>query len=116
MKAVIWIAIILVALVGVFLVFNNDTKDKNEENQEQSGDAMPGRYMDIETYVRTSISEISPVKAVLGGKFYVTSIETADGKGTVEYEDGHVALVADFMYEIEESGKPTITSFTVREQ
>lgn len=73
------------------------------------------RYMDIESYVRNSISALSPVKEVLGGTFYVTEIETDNGVGVVHYEDGHIALIADFTYEVDASGKPSITSFKVRE-
>lgn len=73
-----------------------------------------GRYMDIETFVRTNISAISPVEATLGGTFYVTDIETHGGTGTVSYEDGHNAYTADFSYKVSQDGKPTITSFTVR--
>lgn len=74
-----------------------------------------GRYMDIETYVTRNISTVSPVKEQLGGTFYVTKIETREGKGVVEYEDGHNAYTADFTYTIEDTGKPSLTSFTVRE-
>lgn len=70
--------------------------------------------MDIESYVRNSISELSPIKEQVGGKFYVTYIETSEGVGIVSYEDGHNAYVADFRYEINESGKPSVSSFTVR--
>lgn len=73
------------------------------------------RYMDIETYIMRNISTISPVKEQLGGTFYVTTIESHDGQGAVEYEDGHNAYIADFTYTVEESGKPTLTSFTLRQ-
>lgn len=74
------------------------------------------RSMSIEQYVREHISSLSPVEAVLGGTFYVTEISAGNGKGTVHYEDGHIAVVADFTYKVEpEHGAITITSFTVRE-
>lgn len=81
------------------------------------GDALldPNRYMDIETYIRNTISEISPVKEQLGGTFYVTNIETGGGVGSVEYEDGHNAYVADFTYEISADGKPEVLTFTLKE-
>lgn len=80
-----------------------------------ANDAIPGRYMDIETYVRTNISEISPVKEQLGGTFQVTALEIKDSSGTVSYEDGHNAYTADFTYEVAEDGKPTVKTFEVRE-
>lgn len=67
----------------------------------------------IDSYVETNISTLSPIKEQLGGTFYVTSIEARDGKGVVEYEDGHNAYTADFTY-TETFGAPTITSFVVR--
>lgn len=68
-----------------------------------------------EAYVRENIVTLSTEPAVLGGTFYVTDIEAdSDWTGTVEYEDGHVAFVADFTYAVNASGTPRITSFTVR--
>lgn len=68
----------------------------------------------VEDYVRQNISALSPEKAVLGGNFYVTNIEAHGGAGTVNYEDGHVAFIADFTYTIDPNGKVTIISFTPR--
>lgn len=81
-----------------------------------TGDEGRPRYMDIETYVRTNISALSPIKEQLGGTYYVTDIATRDGTGVVSYEDGHNAYIADFSYTIEEDGRPVVTSFTPREQ
>lgn len=79
--------------------------------------AQGGRGMSVEDYVRANISALSPQKEVLGGTFYVTEISVGeDGVGEVHYEDGHIALVADFTWEREqEHGALTITSFVVRE-
>lgn len=75
----------------------------------------PVRYMDINSFVRNSISFLSPVKESLGGTFYVTKIETSAGTGVVEYEDGHNAYTADFTYTVSQDGKPTIETFKVRQ-
>ncbi|MFA7310183.1 MAG: hypothetical protein WC050_04745, partial [Candidatus Paceibacterota bacterium] len=45
----------------------------------------------IENFVTAMISDLSPVKEQLGGKYYVTKIEARDGAGTVSFEDGHNA-------------------------
>lgn len=74
-----------------------------------------GRTVDVEAYVSLNISELSPEAAVLGGTYYVTEIAAADGKGTVRYEDGHIAHTADFTYETEGERGIQITSFVVRE-
>lgn len=73
------------------------------------------RYMSVEEYVEKNISELSPIKEQLGGTFYVTRIETDHGEGVVEYEDGHNAYTADFLFYYEASGKPVVTSFLIRE-
>ncbi|RJR13353.1 hypothetical protein C4585_02230 [Candidatus Parcubacteria bacterium] len=69
----------------------------------------------VEEYVRKNINDLSPKNPELGGTFFVTEIETAGGMGTVWYEDGHIALVADFTYVAEETGAARITSFVLRE-
>lgn len=72
-----------------------------------------GANMSVEEYVRENISALSPEKEQVGGTFQVTRIEAADGKGVVEYEDGHNAYVADFTYSGDDGGI-SIGTFTVR--
>lgn len=72
------------------------------------------RVMNIESYVTANISSLSPIKEQLGGTFYVTAIHAENGSGTVEYEDGHNAYVADFTYNIDEEAGITINSFKTR--
>lgn len=68
----------------------------------------------VEAYVAANISTLSPMPEVLGGTFYITAIEAADGAGTVSYEDGHVAYTADFTYSFREDGSVSVDTFTVR--
>lgn len=68
----------------------------------------------IEAYVAANISSLSSMPEVLGGTFYVTAIEAADGRGTVSYEDGHNAYTADFTYSFGADGSVSIDSFTVQ--
>ncbi|MDQ1299743.1 MAG: hypothetical protein QG636_411 [Patescibacteria group bacterium] len=70
----------------------------------------------IEEYVAKNISTLSAEPEQLGGTFYVTNIEAADGSGIVSYEDGHNAYTADFTYSIDASGNPSIDSFVIRPQ
>lgn len=68
----------------------------------------------VESYIKENISSLSPEKEVLGGKFYVTSISFRSfNGGEVRYEDGHIALTADFSYFLDKSGKVHITSFKI---
>lgn len=49
----------------------------------------------FENYLKNNISDLSPVKEVLGGKFYITGIHwQPDRVALVDYEDGHIALQA----------------------
>ncbi|MBY0294204.1 hypothetical protein K2Q08_02635 [Patescibacteria group bacterium] len=103
------ILVALALLAGGYIGYNSYKEKKINVVETQTG-----RYMDVETYVRTNISNLSSVKEQLGGKFYVTSIETHGGAGAVSYEDGHNAYTADFTYHVTEEGKPVVDSFQVR--
>ncbi len=73
----------------------------------------------VEKYLKENISDLSPEKEVLGGKFYVTSVSWVDNdSGIVAYEDGHIALIASFDYEIlidtlNDTYSVTIKDFTI---
>lgn len=73
-----------------------------------------GRKVSVETYVRQHITELSPVKEVLGGKFYVTEIHASGGRGLVAYEDGHNAYLAEFTYSIRSDVGIIIESFYIK--
>jgi hypothetical protein len=70
---------------------------------------------EITAYVKTHISELSPIHEQVGGTFYVTSINTEAGMGTVSYEDGHNAYTADFTYSSDTQNTVRVDSFVVRE-
>jgi hypothetical protein len=71
----------------------------------------------IEAYVRANLAELSPVEPSMGGSFYITRIRLLDGAGTVNYEDGHMAYVADFTYTVSENNRDvTVSDFVVRDQ
>ena len=70
--------------------------------------------LSVKSYVSQNISNLSPEKAVLGGTFYVTEIRADGSEGVVYYEDGHIALVADFTYSVSGDGDVEVNSFTVR--
>lgn len=111
MGKIIGIVAAIVVIVGVLILWPNLSVAPTPTNTEGE------RGMSVEEYVRQNISSLSPEKEVLGGTFYVTEISVGeDGTGVVHYEDGHIALVADFTWKREEEhGALTITSFTVRE-
>src|SRR3989344_2008190 len=103
---------VIAVCAGAFVIFLLFSLTANAPTTEPTG-----KVMSIESYVTQNISTLSPEKEVLGGTFYVTNIqvtprEGASGTGVVQYEDGHIALVADFSYEVNDRGI-TIKSFTV---
>jgi hypothetical protein len=61
----------------------------------------------VENYLRANISKLSPVKAVLGGTWYVVSITTdlEKNSGTVVYEDGHIQEIKNFSYTTNNNGE-----------
>jgi hypothetical protein len=67
----------------------------------------------VENYVRDNIEELSPVKAVLGGTWYVTFviIDPSKNTGTVSYEDGHIAEKKNFSYVVD--SKQQVTSLKI---
>lgn len=107
-KILLGIALLVIVVISGFEFFLTVRKSADAPASESP------RYVDIESYVRQRISELSPEKEVLGGTFHVTKIETESGRGTVEYEDGHNAFTADFTYAVSGEGKPSVISFTIR--
>jgi hypothetical protein len=101
------------ALTILVLVLTAAVLFQYRENAIDARDEM-ARVLSVETYVAQHITELSPEKAVLGGTFYVTEVSAKDGMGTVMYEDGHIALVADFSYTLSDTSGIHITSFSVR--
>jgi hypothetical protein len=65
----------------------------------------------LNEYLSKNISDISPEKEVLGGKFYITKLTLiSNDRAEVEYEDGHIALKADFNF-IVKNGVVEIINF-----
>ena len=106
MQKFLILLLVLILGVGAYTYF--------ADTVEAPGTPHDQRIMSIEDYVRQNITQLSPEPAVLGGTFYVTNIEAKDGRGTVWYEDGHIALVADFKY-VQDAYGISIVSFDVRE-
>lgn len=110
---IIVIALVIAVLaVFAYAIYHNTTKDVGEasphEEINQRADA-------IENFIRGNLATLSPVEPSMGGTFYVTRIRLLDGEGTVNYEDGHMAYVADFTYTITEDNRNVeVTSFTIR--
>lgn len=65
-------------------------------------------------YLKKNISTLSPEKEVLGGTFYITSIDFLDKNNLiVDYEDGHVAFTAKVTYDYIDSENIIIDAFEI---
>jgi|GEM_PF-1978767 len=70
----------------------------------------------VEGYVRANIKDVATDKAVLGGTWYVVSIDVDEvaNQGQVVYEDGHIQSTGVFDYKFDSvTGAVTIEKFTV---
>ena len=55
----------------------------------------------VTDYMKENISELSPEKEILGGKFYITDVYFKNLKNAVvSYEDGHVSMTANVEFKI----------------
>lgn len=112
--AVLAVVLIILGVATFFLMPNEASAPLGSESVPESMPAVTDDGTAAEAYVRANIGQLSPQPAVLGGTFYVTEIEAANGAGTVSYEDGHIALTADFMYALTDKGV-SVNAFTIRE-
>lgn len=111
-KTLIAVGIALVLVIGGFFVFNNyiyNEKQGVRVSQEQREEL-------VSSYIEENISRLSPESEVLGGTFYVTGVEfNSTHSGTVAYEDGHIALIAEFEYSFSEEDGIEVALSNVRE-
>ncbi len=120
------IALIIVLIIVGLLVYTfsmNGRIGYDDSNINQNATTTNGNNttsspndLVIQNYVKNNISTLAPKPATMGGTFYVTNITAQGGVGTVSYEDGHSAYVADFTYNIDGNGIPAVVSFTLRNQ
>ena len=113
LQANIFLLIFAVILLGVsgsyFFITKIAYSDSNDSEANIFVSSLP-----IKDYIKRNISDLSPIKAVLGGTFYVTNVEIHNGRGFVNYEDGHNAFVADFKYTSDPTNGIEINSFVLR--
>lgn len=120
-RFIIGILIIIALVVGGYFAYGRsaapEPETASDEIPEQSSETPQGKLMSVEAYVTQNISALSPIKAMMGGTFYVTEIkvEPSARTGHVKYEDGHNAYEADFTYTSNDRTGHTITSFVVKE-
>lgn len=128
------LAIIIIVSAGAIimkrsgrLVFNDEPKAKinpvSTNDLEPLNNNVPPRDPNltneqnlVKDYIVAHLSELSPTKEVLGGKFYLTKINFTDQQeADIGYEDGHIALQAKITYELNQE-KLKITDFKITKE
>ncbi|MDD3284002.1 MAG: hypothetical protein PHZ07_00195 [Patescibacteria group bacterium] len=101
-KKILIILFTLVILLTVVILFKNNNNTKNVENPQNNEDVKQEQLSieeKLKNYLKDNISNLSSEKAVLGGTFYITDLQIEENnKAIVSYEDGHIALKANFDY------------------
>ncbi|HEY0908421.1 MAG TPA: hypothetical protein VGE35_03685 [Candidatus Paceibacterota bacterium] len=109
------ILILTIAVVGsLALMLFPDPEPRQRPVPQPTTNHAVEHIVAVQEYVQMNVSTLSPIKETMGGKFYTTSVEVYAKSGTVLYEDGHNAYVADFTYSIDAAGRPSIVTFKVR--
>ncbi len=68
---------------------------------------------EVETYISDNISALNPLEAILGGTWYVTSVEFGeDNNVKVFSEDGHIMSVFTAKYIVDENMKISLIDIT----
>ena len=123
MKKIIYLSIACILIIIAFSIFSqqkianaplftNQSKDYTDQEQLSQEEK---KFL-LNEYLKNHISEISPQKEVLGGKFYITSLEISqEDKATVEYEDGHIVIKAIFDFQIR-NNEVSINNFKILPQ
>ncbi len=107
------LAIIVLLPLALFLRSNNWFQKNEETKPEENLSTSTETFIDEEKiakqnlvvkYLENNISELSPEKEVLGGKFYLTSIDfVSDNQAVATYEDGHIALTANIIFSVKQN-------------
>lgn len=111
---ILWAIFGLIVLVLIFFLVKSlgSKENNNKETQEidlgimdesNLSEELINRQNLVVKYLKDNISQLSPEKEVLGGKFYLTSLDfISDQEVIVSYEDGHIALVAKVTFTLEQ--------------
>jgi hypothetical protein len=99
-KILIYIVLFVVVLIIVFVFLFKDKKIEINENLPVSESIQEKSI--VEKYIRDNVKTIVPEKPVLGGSWYITSIEINPSvkTGMMTYEDGHIQGNKNFSYTI----------------
>lgn len=67
----------------------------------------------VEAYIRENISMLNPLEAILGGTWYVTSVDFGGENNVKVYsEDGHIMSIFKAKYIVDENNKISLIEIT----
>lgn len=101
---------------GVY-VYKDKTKIYYQEQMNQMDCTSMEEKLAVEKYIRENIKTIAMDKPVLGGSWYVVSINInpTNNSGEIVYEDGHIQSKANIIYEYDATLKKTmVTKFEIK--
>ncbi|MFA5936596.1 MAG: hypothetical protein WC822_01820 [Candidatus Paceibacterota bacterium] len=98
-KIIVSLAIVVLVVVVAFFVFKNK---ETEIIENPSVSQSTQEKLIVEKYIRDNVKTIVPEKPVLGGSWYITSVEINPSMktGMMTYEDGHIQGNKNFSYTI----------------
>lgn len=120
----------IISIILIIIIILNYQKlgvDKNTENNpETNNNAIENQEIyeinqlkleqqeNIIRYVSENISQLSPEKEVLGGKFYINSIDFLSSASLIVfYEDGHNSFLAEVQFEYNDPENIEILNFKI---
>lgn len=105
--------IFILVVLGLVIFFALQTKMVNKTDTVPPQNIVVNIKQNVENYLRENISKLSPIKAILGGTWYVVFVTTdlEKNSGTVTYEDGHIQEIKNFLYTANDKGE--IVSLTI---
>lgn len=99
MKKILLIAMVVV--IGIFyFIYNKEVITTAPVVPDNTIISVAEEKILVEKYVRDNIKTIAPEEPVLGGSWYVTTININPSlkTGDMTYEDGHIEGKATFIY------------------
>jgi hypothetical protein len=112
--------IIIIIILTTILFYQRQEADLNNDFEEEAKKEVIINQLSIKeqeniiVYLEENISELSPEKEVLGGSFYINSVDFLDTNNLIlEYEDGHISLIAEVNFEYIEEGDISIKGFEI---
>jgi len=104
--AVLGFFMIIIISGAIFQLYVNNDKQNEQPT-------ITDNTIQVENYIKENISELSPEKEVLGGKFFVTKLDfPGNNQVNIEYEDGHNLFEARAVYSYE-GDQVVINDFSV---